>query len=236
MIGIIIAVIISWALLRLVSKKDLSVLGFAPTKNRIIALAIGMALAIVTCTIYHLMTTATVDNSWILNKAFTSTAALEGCWWTFKSVLTEELIFRGALLYIMIEKMGAKTACVISAVCFGVYHWFSFGALGNPVQMSIVLLVTGFFGYALAIAFAKTKSLYLPVGVHFGWNLANIIVFSNGPLGAQILLKVNINKPEGILSLMIFLFQALTIPILTLLYAKKIQNSIPNTYTNYDSL
>jgi membrane protease YdiL (CAAX protease family) len=104
-------------------------------------------------------------------------------------VLFEELIFRGALLYLAIGKFGVKTACTLSAVCFGAYHWFTYNLFGSPVQMVIVFLMTGIFGFTLAYAFAKTKSIYLPVGLHLGWNLFTIVVFSNGPLGQQIFIR-----------------------------------------------
>ncbi|MDX1603860.1 MAG: hypothetical protein R3209_12380, partial [Salinimicrobium sediminis] len=36
-------------------------------------------------------------------------------------------------------------------------------------------------------AYAKTKSLILPFGLHLGWNLINHNIFSNGPNGIVIL-------------------------------------------------
>jgi len=221
MTGIIIALLISWILLWFWDKKKLSVLGLRPSKSSVIAFVAGFLLAGVACSIYHIMTAVSAGNQWTLRPGFTLPAALAGSWWTLKSVLYEEFIFRGALLYIAIEKLGVKIACLLSAACFGIYHWFSYNAFGSPVQMIIVFLFTGFFGYSLAVAFARTKSLYLPVGVHFGWNLLNIVVFSNGPLGPQLFAKMNTNKPEGILSLFLFLFQAFTIPLLTLWYANR---------------
>jgi len=189
MIGIIVELIISRLLLWFIEKKNLSVLGFTPTRNRMMNLCAGILLAALTCTVYHILTTSFAGNGWTLNKNFTIQRTLSSVWWTLKSVLFEELIFRGALLYVAIKKFGVKIACIISAACFGFYHWFSYNAFGDPVQMVIIFFMTGIFGLVLAFAFAKTKSLYLPVGLHFGWNLLNIVVFSNGPLGQQIFYK-----------------------------------------------
>lgn len=50
--------------------------------------------------------------------------------------------------------------------------------------------LAGFMGYVFAIAYAKTKSLILPFGLHLGWNLVNNSIFSNGPNGV-IVLQVN---------------------------------------------
>ncbi|MCJ0743906.1 CPBP family intramembrane glutamic endopeptidase [Pedobacter montanisoli] len=220
MIGIILELLISWLILWFIEKKQLSVLGFKPTKSRLINLGIGFLFAASVCSIYHLMSTAFIDNKWILNPQLNAQMLRSGLWFTFKSVLFEELIFRGALLYIAIEKIGIKKGCILSAVLFGIYHWFSYNAFGNPVQMLIIFFMTAIFGLMLAFAFAKTKSLYLPIGLHFGWNLLNIVVFSNGPLGQQILTKANPNRLEGILSLLVFLFQIFALPLLTFLYFK----------------
>ncbi|BFO66237.1 CPBP family intramembrane metalloprotease [Chryseobacterium sp. S0630] len=220
MIGIIIELIISWLLLKFTVNKDLSVLGFKPSKTRLIYFGIGFLLATAICSLYHIMTTAFINNGWILNKQLTLSAALMGIWWVLKSVLFEELLFRGALLYLAIEKWGTTKACLLSAACFGVYHWFSYNAFGNPFQMGIIFGMTAIFGWMLAVSFAKTKSLYLPIALHFGWNLFNIIVFSNGPLGKQLFIKANENHLEGISSLLVFLFQILALPLLIFGYFK----------------
>ena len=73
-----------------------------------------------------------------------------------------------------------------------------------------------------AVAFAKTKSLYLPVGLHFGWNFVNTVIFSQGPLGSQFLIGSGTQKLAGILSLIVFLFQVFAVPLLMYVYVKLI--------------
>lgn len=221
MIGIAIELIISWILLRFVEQEDLTVLGIRPSCGRIKNLAESLLLACIVCVLYHLMTVISLNNSWILNQQISFSVILSGAFWVLKSVLFEELIFRGALLYLAIKKIGTKMACILSAICFGIYHWFSYGAFGNPFQMAVIFLITGLFGFVLALGFAKTRSLYLPIGLHLGWNISNILIFSNGPLGDQILVKANTNHHEGLVSLLIFLFQILALPVLSYLYINK---------------
>ena len=77
-----------------------------------------------------------------------------------------------------------------SSVVFGVYHWFSYEVFGSRlVLMAYIFLVTGAGGWMFSYAFAKTKSLYAPTGLHLGWNLVSAVVFSSGPLGNQLLLQ-----------------------------------------------
>lgn len=222
MVGIIVELIISWSLLWFICKKHLSVLGFRPTKGRVANLGIGLLIAASCCTVYQVMTTAFINNSWVLNKQVTGKIILESSKWTLVSVLYEELIFRGALLYIAIKKLGITKACILSAVCFGVYHWFTFNVFGNPFMMMITFLMTAIVGLSWAFAFAKTNSLYLPIGLHFGWNIFCMVVFSNGTMGQAILVRTNENQLQGILSWLVFLFQVFALPILTFWYLHRL--------------
>ncbi len=218
MAGLIVELIISWLLLWLFFKKGLLLLGIIPTQSRIFNLFSGLLIAAVCCTLYYLSFVFFTTNRWTMNHGFTGQKLLTSSWWTLNSVLYEELIFRGALLYILIKKLGARTACIISAIGFGVYHWFTSGALGNPLQMTIIFIMTGIWGAMFAIAFARTKSLYLPIGLHFGWNFISTVVFSQGPLGKQLLVISGGQKLGGALSGIVFIFQVVAVPLLTYWY------------------
>ena len=94
------------------------------------------------------------------------------------------------------------------------------GAFGNPVQMIFIFCMTGIWGFMFAMAFAKTKSLYLPIGLHLGWNLISTVIFSQGPLGNQLLISNCGQKLGGILSLVVFLFQVFAVPLIIYWYLK----------------
>jgi membrane protease YdiL (CAAX protease family) len=221
MIGILVELLISWLLLWWFEKSNLSVLGFKLTQNRTFNFIFGFVTASLFCVFYYVSTSSLSNTHYLINKDFNTGQFLKSSLWVLSSVLFEELLFRGALLYIAIKKFGIKRACITSAVAFGIYHWFTFGALGNPFQMLIVFVMTGIWGLMFAFAYAKTKSLYLPIGLHLGWNLINTIIFSKGPLGHQFLVLDSDKKLEGILSLLFFIIQIIGLPILTYLYLKK---------------
>lgn len=221
MIGIVIQLIVSWVLLRFIAGENLSVLGLSIRKTRVKHFAVSFLLAATCCLVYQFMKVSFADNHWLLNRQFTVNNLFESTFLTFKSVVFEELTFRGALLFLVAKLLGERKGVIISAVCFGIYHWFSYGAFGNIFQMAIIFLTTGFLGWVLALAFVRTKSLFLPLGLHLGWNLLNVVVFSSGPLGDQLLVKSNGNQAEGVLSLFVYLFQVLLFPLLALWYVKK---------------
>lgn len=221
MIGLIIQLGISWLLLWIFHKKDLTALGLKPSKDRLSDFAFGFVISSIVFAAYALSTTFLTGNHWKINHNFSVSEFLSSTWWTTNSVLFEELIFRGALLYILIQKTNEWAACLVSAIAFGIYHWFSFGVLGDPIQMAYVFISTGLWGLMFAFAFSRTKSLYLPAGLHLGWNFFSSVIVSQGQLGEQFLVSSNNGELlSGLRSIILQLLQILLLPAITYVYLK----------------
>lgn len=188
MIGILVQLLLSAILAWIFDKRKLFFKGFLPTAQHLIDLSGFFLLTAFFCAGGFLLKMFFGNQQWVLNPNLSFQLVMAGTWWNIKSVLFEELLFRGILLYILIQKAGETKAILLSAIAFGIYHWFSFGVLGNPVQMIIVFLMTGTMGLVLAYGYTKTLSLYLPTGIHLGWNLTQIFVFSQGPIGDGLLI------------------------------------------------
>ena len=153
------------------------------------------------------------QQQWELNPKLAANTILTGVWWNIKSVLFEELIFRGVLFYILIKKLGHTKAIIISATAFGIYHWFSQGSLGNPVQMVITFVITGAMGLVYAYGYSKTFSLYIPIAIHLGWNVTSSVIFSQGNIGNQLFTPV---QPVPEVQVGYFIFFCITfIPLLS---------------------
>lgn len=193
MIGIIL-ILASWALLRM-ERKPLSVLGFNRPVQRLSEFVIGFIVAGAFACAQFLSRAHFGDFSWVQNPQFTLLDTLNGLRWIVNSVLYEELIFRGYLLYKAIELLGPRRGCYLSAVAFGIYHWFSYGVFGALIPMVWVFLLTGSFGLMCSFAFERSKSVILPIGLHLGWNVAAILVFSSGPIGGQLLVQSPAETP-----------------------------------------
>ncbi len=221
MVGILVVVVVSWALLWLFFRAHITALGIVPTGRRLKEFAVGLVFMALCCTINQLGQAWFTETSYALNPHYDIWGALDGTWWTFKAALFEELVFRGAILLILIRKIGAIWGCVIGAAAFGIYHWFSYGVLGSVVPMVYVFLVTGAGGWMFAYAFAKTKSLYAPLGLHFGWIVMSIVVFSDGPMGTQLLIANEGIALGGWPTLLFFLWQTMVVPGLVTWYLAK---------------
>ncbi|MBS1855437.1 MAG: CPBP family intramembrane metalloprotease [Acidobacteria bacterium] len=78
--------------------------------------------------------------------------------------LGEELIFRGYGLQIMIAAVGPWATILPLGVLFGALHY------GNPGATLLSSAITAGFGILFGYAYLRSRDLWLPIGLHFGWN------------------------------------------------------------------
>ncbi|MFI8308046.1 lysostaphin resistance A-like protein [Streptomyces sp. NPDC085927] len=103
--------------------------------------------------------------------------------------VTEELIFRGVLFRIIEERTGTWIALTLTGLLFGLSHLLNpdadlWGALAIAIEA----------GGMLAAAYAATRTLWVPIGLHFGWNFAAAGIFSTEVSGND--------TPQGLLDTM----------------------------------
>lgn len=82
----------------------------------------------------------------------------------FVAATNEELVFRGYPFQRLAESLGAAAAVALFAGLFGLAH------LGNPSRTWISTLNTMLVGIPLSVGYLRSRSLWLPVGLHFAWN------------------------------------------------------------------
>lgn len=183
MLGLLIIIVISWGLLYRIQKKHITVLGVIPTPNRTLQFFIGLILIVIILLINIYIQTLLEKIEWHRNQINYS-SLWNAFVYHFRSALTEDLVFRGAILYILIQRIGAMKGILLSAICFGIYHWFSYGVLDEGfIFLTYVFLVTGFAGYVWGYAFYKTKSILIALGLHTGFNLTMSCFFESQPYG-----------------------------------------------------
>jgi len=203
MAGIIVQLALSWLLIWLFEKGNLSVLGLMPTRKRLIHFTVFFLVTAALCASGFFLKMLIAQQQWQLNPHFDVHTIINGMWFNIKSVLFEELIFRGVLFYMLIRKLGATKAIIISAVAFGIYHWFSHELFGNPGAMVTEFIITGAMGVVLAYGYTKTWSLYIPIAIHLGWGIVQQVIFSDGPIGQQLFVEI---MPRPIITVSYFSF------------------------------
>jgi membrane protease YdiL (CAAX protease family) len=221
MVGLAVILAMSWLLLWLFTKTNLLALGIMPNRKRMANFIFGLLSSSLICGLCLFLIITLSHSSLTINPKFTTKTFFNSSFWMLKSVLFEELLFRGALFYIALKKIGVRNACILSSVAFGIYHWFSYGIFGNVPQMIYIFLLTGFGGLLFSYSFVFTKSLWLPIGLHLGWNIVAVVIFSQGPLGNQMLINSGGDKLGGIWMLFFFVYQIAALPLVTYLYLRK---------------
>src|SRR5689334_4245292 len=95
-------------------------------------------------------------------RAFVTTTPL-----LFIAALAEESLFRGYALQTLCRARLAWLGLLLTSVPFGLVH------LLNPnVVPGVTFANTALAGIWLAAAYLRTRSLWLPLGVHWAWNWA----------------------------------------------------------------
>ncbi len=131
MLQLIGLIAISWLLIWLFEKGNLSVLGLTPTKDRLKYFAILFFVSAILSATAFLLRMYFAKEQYIISHSLTTRLILLETWYQFRTVLTEELLCRGALLYILIKKIGQTKAVIISSIIFAILHWINAG-VGFP--------------------------------------------------------------------------------------------------------
>ena len=178
-----VALLAIYAIALYFEKKNLDVFGFTPVGKRLLQLLLGILLTAGLYATGDLTVASQQDFSWQLNEQYAWNGLPKALYFTFNSVVFEELIFRSYLLYKLVQLVGEKKAVLISSAAFGIYHWFTFGVLGNVPAMIWVFLYTGLWGLMFAYAYTRTGSILFGIGLHWGWNFFDQIVFAKDGRG-----------------------------------------------------
>jgi CAAX protease family protein len=119
----------------------------------------------------------------ILNIGFLGYYRVHGAAWTTDVVglvgymgaaaVTEELLFRGVLFRIAEKRLGTWWAMLLSSVVFGAFHMLNPDA---SVWGAVCIVLEA--GGMLTAAYVATRKLWVPIGLHFGWNFAESALFS----------------------------------------------------------
>ncbi|WP_353779779.1 CPBP family glutamic-type intramembrane protease [Winogradskyella sp. 3972H.M.0a.05] len=220
MLGLLVIMVVSWLLLHFIEKKNIDVLGIIPNVSRVSQFIIGFLIMTIIVLLNIYIETIILKAEWRLN-AIEYTSVFNAFVYHLRSALTEDLVFRGAILYILIRRIGATKAIIISAIVFGAYHWFSYGIIGERIiLLAYVFLITGLTGYVWAYSFHKTKSIMLPLGFHLGYNLIMSCFFEAQPYGELIMSQMSKVDLIGWNDFYLTMFKGLFPPVVTLVCVK----------------
>jgi len=106
----------------------------------------------------------------------------------------EELLFRGYRLQNLYDGLNPIWGVLLSSLWFGIAH------LANPNTEAKFFVAIGIFlaGVFLAYSYISTKQLWLPIGLHIGWNFFEGVGFGFPVSGLDIyhLTRITVSGPD----------------------------------------
>jgi CAAX protease family protein len=107
--------------------------------------------------------------SWMASAQTTGRQVLMGGLYSFVlftvAGTAEELTFRGYPFQRLADSVGPVGAVAVFAALFGMAHLY------NPSHTFLSTCNTMLVGVTFAVAYLRTRSLWLPVGLHVSWNI-----------------------------------------------------------------
>jgi uncharacterized protein len=102
----------------------------------------------------------------IASLAFVSVVLLFGAF-------GEEMMFHGYACQLLVRRIGGFATILPAAVLFGLAH------MDNPSRNTLGILNTMLWGVLFGYAYLRTGALWLPIGLHFGWNVMLPVLGTN---------------------------------------------------------
>ena len=176
---------------RFIDKRDMTSLGImrvGAVSDVVVGTLISVAMMIAFVLVSWMLGYARlVGYSWwnpdrALSDSFTSVSAwaLFGIFVTLCAVAWwEELVMRGYLIANVADAWGIKVAVIADCAIFGIAHAFNSNA--SILSITIIAITT----IQLIYAYLKSRALWLPVGIHLGWNFTQGSIFGFGDSGAS---------------------------------------------------
>lgn len=82
----------------------------------------------------------------------------------FLGAVGEEMIFHGYAFQLLVQKLGPFAAVLPVGIIFGLMHAF------NPHVTGLAVLNTALWGILIGYSFLRSRDLWLPIALHYGWN------------------------------------------------------------------
>lgn len=168
---------VTYTFCRFVNKQSPSALGIRPELHPTLHTLEGAAVAFLSVALVfaagYFLGWFRIQSSRLRSGFGGNLPAFCGSLTNFVSVsILEELVMRGYVLSVLCRALGPTPAVIFSAIVFSVVHLFK-----RPQTPMMFTLNAFLFGVMAGWARLATGALWMPIGLHMGWNLASACVF-----------------------------------------------------------
>ncbi len=92
--------------------------------------------------------------------------------WVLFTAVVEELVFRGMAIREWAAKWGWIVASIFGGIYFGLAHFLQNIQNMSPVSFVWLVFASIITSFLFVAMYIRSKSLWLPIGFHAGWNFA----------------------------------------------------------------
>lgn len=103
----------------------------------------------------------------------------------------EELMLRGYLFQALIEGSNKLIAILVLSIIFSAIHMF------NPNWSAMGAVIIFLAGLELGVAYIKTRSLWMPIGIHMAWNWTQGPLWGMNVSGTTMETSFLVSTPQG---------------------------------------
>ena len=160
---------VTWICVRL-RKEPLSSVGFVLDARWARELGVGTFFGLATALLAVALIWAAGGVRLELNPARSLITMAQGAWMFLFVALFEETLFRGFVFQRLVAGAGPWVAQITLGLLFAAGHWGNPDMHGATFAWATVELFTG--AVLLGLAYLRTRSLAMPIGIHLGWNWA----------------------------------------------------------------
>ena len=164
----------TWVLTRFVNRKPVRAVGLWIHAATLRELGAGCLLGFLMMGGIYIVEAAlgyVIPTSAGLDPAGALRVTVLSVFWFAAGAMGEELLFRGYAFQSLIQGVTFLPATLLMAALFGLAH------LQNPHVTALSLSNVVLAGILFSFAYMKTRSLWLPFGVHFAWNFSQTTLF-----------------------------------------------------------
>jgi membrane protease YdiL (CAAX protease family) len=190
-IDVTLLVTVTWFLHR-TEGKSIKAIGLNITAKHLLFLVLGLLIGITALGLENFLRSIYTGEHWNISSSIDQLALWKTLYFILPSVIVQELVFRGYLFVKTIEVTNVAIANVIFGILFMLVHVLDRDVMQNTGQL-IFLIVAIPIGHLLfATAMLRSKTLYFPIGLHWGNNWASSCLIGYGKNENTVF---NINNP-----------------------------------------
>ncbi|MGH9640651.1 MAG: lysostaphin resistance A-like protein, partial [Bryobacteraceae bacterium] len=156
----------NWLTMRIFDRRPLLQIGLEGGRASVHNFILGMVLAAITAALM-LAAPLIAGGGHLAPRAHANVSLPSVAFYfllLFLGAAGEEMIFRGYAFQLLVDKLGPFAAVLPVAVIFGLAH------SSNPHASALGIVNTIIWGIVLGYAFLRSRDLWFPIGLHYGWN------------------------------------------------------------------